>query len=155
MGIRPRRGRARLRGTHLQPATEDRARPGAPRAHRHGALRRLQAGGGVVPNNLIVRLVPISADQMRVLESLQRAFFGLAADVNRDLGVQDDDSIAGGLYRVWSTLGVIATLWKEQAEDAAAPERWRRALAAIANDAPIDDARSIARTALAVGERYE
>jgi hypothetical protein len=108
-----------------------------------------------VPNNLTVRLVPISADQMRVLESLQRAFFGLAADVNRDLGVQDDDSIAGGLYRIWSTLDVIATLWKEEAEDAAAPERWRQALAAIADDVPIDEARLIARIALAAGKPSE
>jgi hypothetical protein len=38
-----------------------------------------------VSEHLDVRLVPISADQIRVLESLQRAFFGLAADVNRDL----------------------------------------------------------------------
>jgi hypothetical protein len=108
-----------------------------------------------VPNNLTVRLVPISADQMRVLESLQRAFFGLAADVNRDLGVQDDDSIAGGLYRVWSTLGVIATLWNEEAEDVETLERYRRALAAIANGAPMDDVRSIARSALAAGKPQE
>jgi hypothetical protein len=106
-------------------------------------------------DHLTVRLVPISADQMRVLESLQRAFFGLAADVNRDLGVQDDDSIAGGLYRIWSTLDMIAALWKEEAEDAAAPERWRQALAAIANDVPIEEARLIARMALAAAEPYE
>jgi hypothetical protein len=95
-----------------------------------------------------IRLVPISADQLRVLESLQRAFFGLAADVNRDLGIEGDDSIAGGLFRLWSTLDVIATLWKEQAEDAAAAERWRRALQAIASNASIDEAHTIARRAL-------
>jgi hypothetical protein len=95
-----------------------------------------------------VRLVPISADQVRVLESLQRAFFGLASDVNRDLGIDGDNSIAGGLFRLWSTLDVIATLWKEQAEDAAAPERWREALVTIAADAPPDDLRTIARRAL-------
>lgn len=48
-----------------------------------------------------IRLVPISADQLRVLESLERAFFGLAADVNRDLGIEGDQSIAGGLFRLW------------------------------------------------------
>jgi hypothetical protein len=96
-----------------------------------------------------VRLVPISADQLRVLESLQRAFFGLASDVNRDLGIEgDDDSIAGGLFRLWSTLDVIATLWKEQAADATAPDRWRRALQAIASNASTADAREIARRAL-------
>jgi hypothetical protein len=46
-----------------------------------------------VSEHLNVRLVPISADQIRVLESLQRASFRLAADVNRDLGI-DGDSIA-------------------------------------------------------------
>jgi hypothetical protein len=95
-----------------------------------------------------IRLVPISADQVRVLESLQRAFFGLASDVNRDLGIDGDKSIAGGLFRLWSTLDVIATLWREQAEDAAAPECWREALSAIAVDAPLDDVRAIARRAL-------
>lgn len=99
-------------------------------------------------NHLIVRLVPVSGDQVRVLESLQRALFGLASDVNRDLGIEGDDSITGGLYRLWSTLDVIATLWKEQADDAATPERWRRALVEIATEAPIDDVRTIARRAL-------
>jgi hypothetical protein len=96
----------------------------------------------------VIRLVPISADQIRVLESLQRAFFGLASDVNRDLGIDGDDSIAGGLYRLWSTLDVIATFWKEQAEDAAAIERWRTALTRLANDAPVGEVRAIARAAL-------
>jgi hypothetical protein len=98
-----------------------------------------------------IRLVPISADQLRVLESLQRAFFGLASDVNRDLGIEGDDSITGGLFRIWSTLDVIATLWKEDSENVETLERWRRALAAIANDAPItiDETRAIAREALA------
>jgi hypothetical protein len=95
-----------------------------------------------------IRLVPISADQVRVLESLQRAFFGLASDVNRDLRIEGDNTIAGGLYRLWSTLDVIATLWREQAEVAGVPERWRRALLAIATDAPIDDVRAIASRAL-------
>ena len=98
--------------------------------------------------HLAVRLVPISADQLRVLESLQRAFFGLASDFNRDLRMEGDDSIAGGLYRIWSTLDVIAALWREEAEDAGAPERWRRALISIAADAPVEDVRAIARRAL-------
>ena len=95
-----------------------------------------------------IRLVPVSADQVRVLESLQRAFFGLAADFNRDLGIEDGEAIAGGLFRLWSTLDVIATLWKEQAQDAAAADRWRRGLQAIASAASIDEAHTIARRAL-------
>jgi len=93
-----------------------------------------------------VRLVPISADQVGVLESVQRAFFGLASDFQRDFG--GDESIAGGLFRLWSTLDVIATFWKEEAEDAATVERWRIALTALANDAPFDEVRTIARQAL-------
>ena len=97
----------------------------------------------------VVRLVPISADQVRVLESLERALFGLAADLNRDFGLEnDDESIAGGLFRLWSTLDVIATLWKEEAVEVATVERWRRALAALASEERIDDTRTIAREAL-------
>lgn len=101
---------------------------------------------------LDVRLIPISADQVRVLESLRRAFSGLAADFNSDLGTHGDESIAGGLYRLWSTLDVIATLWKEQAaKDATAAELWRQALVSIATDAPIYEVRTIARRALNSG----
>jgi hypothetical protein len=102
-----------------------------------------------------IRLVPISADQLRVLESLRRAFFGLASEVNRDLGIEGDNSIAGGLFRIWSTLDVIATLWKEDSADVETLERWRRALVAIANDAPIaiDETRAIACEALAAESR--
>ena len=95
---------------------------------------------------LVVRLVPISADQVRVLESLQRAFFGLASDFHRDIG--GDESIAGGLFRLWSTLDVIATFWKEEAEDAATVERWRRALTVLASEGSTDEVRAIARRAL-------
>lgn len=96
-----------------------------------------------------VRLVPISADQVRVLDSLRRAFSGLAADFNSDLDIHDDESIAGGLFRLWSTLDVISTLWKEQAgKDATAAELWRQALVSIATDAPIYEVRLIARRAL-------
>lgn len=55
-----------------------------------------------------------------------------------------------GSFACGSTLDVIATLWKEQAEDAAAADRWRRALQAIASDASGDDAQTIARRALEV-----
>jgi hypothetical protein len=98
---------------------------------------------------LDIRLVPISVDQVRVLESLQRAFFALASDFNKELGIDGDDSIAGGLYRIWSTLDVIATLWRKQAaKDATAAEHWREALVSIATDAPIYEVRTIARRAL-------
>jgi hypothetical protein len=100
-----------------------------------------------VSEPLDVRLVPISADQVRVLESLQRAFSGLASDFSRDLRI-DDDSIAGGLFRLWSTLDVIATEWKDQADDVTRLERWRQALVSIATDAPIYEVRAIARRAL-------
>jgi hypothetical protein len=97
---------------------------------------------------LDVRLVPVSAEQVRVLESISRAFSGLASDFNNTVGT-DDESIAGGLYRIWSTLDVIATLWREQAvKDATEPERWRQALVSIATDAAIYDVRAIARRAL-------
>jgi hypothetical protein len=100
-------------------------------------------------SELDIRLVPISVDQVRVLESLQRAFFALASDFNKELGIDGDASIAGGLYRIWSTLDVIATLWREQAvRDATEPERWRQALVSIATDAPIYEVRTIARRAL-------
>jgi hypothetical protein len=103
--------------------------------------------------SLDIRLVPISADQVRVLESLLRAFSGLASDFNSDLGTDGDASIAGGLYRLWSTLEVITTLWREQAaKDATAAELWRQALVAIATDAPIYDLRTIARRALNSGK---
>jgi hypothetical protein len=95
----------------------------------------------------VVRLVPISADQVRVLESLERAFFGLASDFHRDIG--GEESIAGGLFRLWSTLDVIATFWKEEAQDPATVERWREALVALASEAPIDDVPAFAREALA------
>jgi hypothetical protein len=49
---------------------------------------------------------------------------------------------------LWSTLDVIATFWKEEAEDAATVEGWRIALTALANDAPFDEVRTIARQAL-------
>jgi hypothetical protein len=83
---------------------------------------------------LAVRLVPVSASQIQVLESLARAFSGLTADFWRDYGVDHDDRIAGGLYRLWSTLDMIVEMWREDSEDAATVESWRRALERIAGD---------------------
>jgi hypothetical protein len=83
---------------------------------------------------LAVRLVPVSASQIQVLESLRRAFCGLTADFWRDYGVDHDDRIAGGLYRLCSTLEMIIEMWREDSEDAATVESWRRALEQIAGD---------------------
>lgn len=99
---------------------------------------------------LDVRLVPISSAQVRTLESLERAFLGLASDFGREYGGQRDDAVAGGLYLLWSTLDVIASLWKETAEDAATVEGWRAALEQISRHAGSDDeVQAIARKALA------
>jgi hypothetical protein len=96
-----------------------------------------------------MRVVPISADQVRALESLERALFGLAADFQRDFGTMDGDGeIAGGLYRLWSTLGVITICWKEQADDLATVEGWRAALEVIRDGTADRDARAIAAEAL-------
>ena len=83
---------------------------------------------------LAVRLVPVSASQIQVLESLARALSGLTADFWRDYGVDHDDRIAGGLYRLWSTLEMIVEMWREDSEDAATVESWRCALERIAGD---------------------
>jgi hypothetical protein len=80
-----------------------------------------------------VRLVPISASQIQVLESLARAFSGLTTDFWRDYGVDHDDRIAGGLYRLCSTLEMIVAQWRDDSEDAATVESWRRALEQIAH----------------------
>ena len=79
----------------------------------------------------VVRSVPISSDQIRALESLERALFGLSADFQRDCGIADDETIAGALYRLWSTIDAITTIWKEQADETAALEQRHRALALI------------------------
>lgn len=98
---------------------------------------------------IIVRLVPVSGAQIRALESLERALFGLAADFQRDFGLDGDGELAGGLYRLWSTLGLITTYWKEQAEDVCSVEGRRAALERIRDDDLADsDARKIAADAL-------
>ena len=79
-----------------------------------------------------VRLVPVSASQIQALESLARAFSGLTADFWRDYGVDHDDRIAGGLYRLCSTLEMIIEQWREDSEDVAVVETRRRALEQIA-----------------------
>jgi hypothetical protein len=81
---------------------------------------------------LAVRLVPISAGQIQALESLARAFSGLTTDFWRDYGVDHDDRIAGGLYRLCSTLEMIVEQWRDESEDIAVVELRRRALLQIA-----------------------
>ena len=80
-----------------------------------------------------IRLVPISASQIQALESLGRAFSGLIEDFWRDHGVDHDDRIAGGLYRLCSTLEMITEQWRDDSEDVAVVEARRRALEQIAH----------------------
>jgi hypothetical protein len=79
-----------------------------------------------------VRLVPISASQIQALESLARAFSGLTTDFWRDYGADHDDRIAGGLYRLCSTLEMIVAQWRDDSEDVALVEARRRVLEQIA-----------------------
>lgn len=60
---------------------------------------------------LEVRTVPISADQIKALESLERALRSLGDDFLREIGEPDGKTMAGGLYRLWSTLDAIRALW--------------------------------------------
>jgi hypothetical protein len=99
---------------------------------------------------LDVRLVPVSVAQVRVLESLGRAFSGLASDFEHEYGGSRlHDNIAGGLYLLWTTLDVITDLWKEGAEDVATVEGWRAALERISSDAGEAEIRALAQEALA------
>jgi hypothetical protein len=103
----------------------------------------------ILEEPVIVRLVPISAGQIRVLESVEHAFFSLACDFHREFGPAEGSEIAGGLYRIWSSLGVITTCWKEEADDFDAAERRRAALERIGNDSlSAEEAGQIAREAL-------
>lgn len=79
-----------------------------------------------------IRLVTISASQIQALESLARAFSGLTTDFWRDYGVDHDDRIAGGLYRLCSTLEMIVEQWRNDSYDVADVEVQRRALKRIA-----------------------
>lgn len=100
-------------------------------------------------NSFDVRLVPISATQIQALESLDRAFSGLADDFWRDYGVDHDDRIAGGLYRLSSTLAMVIEHWRNASEDVAVVEARRRALEAIArNELSAEEARELAAGAL-------
>lgn len=94
----------------------------------------------------VVRMVPISAHQVRALESLERAFFALAADFQRDYGLDGDGEIAGGLFRIWSTLGTINACWKEEADELSTVDGWRYALEQIRRGA--ENAQQIAAEAL-------
>lgn len=86
--------------------------------------------------NLVVRSVPISSEQEKALESLEQAMFSLSADFQRDCGTGEEELMAGGLYRLWSTLNAITTLWKEQAADTGAVEQRTRALEVISAHEP-------------------
>jgi hypothetical protein len=165
--LHPRReGRRRS----LVPGPRSPPDPGQPRRarDRHRELRRRRRTrrarpaneGDVVPSagrmsgrppvdiEFDVRLVPISVSQIRALESLQRAFSGLASDFEREYGRGRDEHIAGGLFLLWSTLDIITTLWKEAGDDVATVERWRAALEEISAARRVEDARAIAREAL-------
>lgn len=102
----------------------------------------------VLEEPIIIKVVPISADQLRVLESLEKALFSLYVDFQRDMGGSADD-VAGWLFRLTSTLGAITSFWKEQADDLATVEGWRSALAQI-RDERLDalEAQSVAAEAL-------
>jgi hypothetical protein len=98
---------------------------------------------------LAVRLVPIAASQIQALESLERAFSSLTEDFWRDYGVDHDDRIAGGLYRLCSTLQMIVAQWRDESEDVAIVELRRRALEQIAvGSLAAGEARRLAAQAL-------
>jgi hypothetical protein len=78
-----------------------------------------------------VRMVPISASQIEALASLARASSGLTTDFWREYGVDHDDRIAGGLYRLCSALEMIVAQWRDDSEDIAVVEGRRRALEQI------------------------
>jgi len=103
----------------------------------------------VLHEPIVVRLVPVSADQIRVLESLESVFASLYIDFQRDLGSPADD-VAGGLHRIKFALGAITTYWREAAEDLAAVEGWRAALERI-RDEQLDTAQAQSLAAQALG----
>jgi hypothetical protein len=80
--------------------------------------------------SIVIKMVPVSADQLSVLESLERSLLSLYVDFQRDVGAQAED-VAGGLHRLTAALGTITSYWKEQAEDLATIDSWRAALAEI------------------------
>lgn len=77
--------------------------------------------------SIVIKMVPVSADQLSVLESLERALLSLYVDFQRDIGAQAED-VAGGLHRLTAALSTITSFWKEQAEDLATIDSWRVAL---------------------------
>ena len=117
------------------------------------SFRHYRGGVAAPPNRgrntFDVRLVPISAAQIQALESLERAFSGLADDFWHDYGVDHDDRIAGGLYRLSSTLEMVIEHWRNASEDVATVEARRRALEAIArNELSAEEARELATRGL-------
>jgi hypothetical protein len=109
----------------------------------------MTAGDSFLEERIVVRLVPVSSSQIRALESLEHALFGLAADFQREFGLDGEHELAGGLYRLWSTLGMITTYWKEEAEELSVAEGRRSALERIRADEQADpSARAIAADAL-------
>jgi hypothetical protein len=114
-----------------------------------GATVTQAEGASFLEERIVVRLVPVSSSQIRALESLERALFGLAADFQRDFGLDSESELAGGLYRLWSTLGMITTYWKEEAEELSTVAGRQAALERIRDDEHADSgARMIAAEAL-------
>lgn len=70
-----------------------------------------------------VRLIPVGAGEIQTLESLQRAFSGVAED-SRDSDAERDDRIAGGLFRLSSTLGMLEH-WRNASQHVAVVEAQR------------------------------
>lgn len=95
-----------------------------------------------------MRLVPVTAHQIAALASLERAVRTLADDFQREIGTADDETIAGGLYWLWSTLDTIQTLWRAEGRDPAVVEGWRRALEEVGERAPTEELRALAENAL-------
>lgn len=77
--------------------------------------------------SIAIKMVPLSADQLHVLESIERALLSLYADFQRDIGAPADE-LAGGLHRLTAALSAITSFWKEEAEDLATIDGWRAAL---------------------------
>jgi hypothetical protein len=96
------------------------------------ALQHMTANdiSSLFTESIVIKMVPVSADQLSVLESLERALLSLYVDFQRDVGVDAED-VAGGLHRLTAALGTITSFWKEQAEDLATVDSWRAALSEI------------------------
>ena len=93
------------------------------------ALRHMTGNdiSSLFTESIVIKMVPVSADQLSVLESLERSLLSLYVDFQRDVGAQAED-VAGGLHRLIAALGMLTSFWKEQAEDLATIDSWRAAL---------------------------